>query len=308
MKSESETSTAFGAGSARRVDSETGVEELAEFFGDGPERMLGIRYSPTRSQPVGGVVICEPLAAQFVAYYRFGALMARRLAAMGFAVQRFHYRGTGNSDEAVITIDSVYEDALSAADLLREATGLADVGFVGVQVGALPAARASRDGSPLIVDSPPSSGRLFLRNAFRAHAVALMQDGIQAPSRDEILRDLRDNGAVALLSSRMPLSLYESIESRSLVEEFGDTERPVLIVGGGREGRLRTELDRIREDLEARGSRVDTVVLQKEDPFWYVVHSAPEEQPEARQTAGSIGEWLMRQFGNLRTAAPDGHD
>lgn len=287
-----------GAETAERIDPESGVHEVVEFFGPGPDRLLGLRYTPTHIEPRAGVVICEPLLSQFIAHYRYGTLMARRLAAAGLVVQRFHYRSTGNSDGDIrdLTLDTMNEDASMAADVLKERSGVGDVAFLGVQIGSYPAARASRPGSPVVLDSPPRSGSDYLKNAFRSHAVVMMQSGVETKPREALLSQLERDGVVTLLGARLSDSLYRSLQNRSILDEMGDQIRPVLLIGGSQSGELKPVVEKLRQDMLAAGFDVDAVARRKEDPFWYVDHAAPEDHKESAELAEEIGRWLHSQF------------
>lgn len=288
-----------GVGRAERIDAATGVREVVEFFGDGPDRLFGIRYTPTHVAATCGVVICEPLLSQFIAHYRYGTLMARRLAAWGLAVQRFHYRSTGNSDGDVrrLSVESMGADTLLAADVLRAATGVDRVAFLGVQIGGYPAAFASRSGAPVVLDSPPATGRDYLKNAFRSHAVVMMQSGVEAVSRDVLTDELDQEGVVTLLGARLSNSLYRSLEDKSLLAELGGGDRPVLLVGASLDGELKPAVARLRTQIVQAGFDLETIAKRREDPFWYVDHAAPEDHKESAELVVEIGEWIRRRLG-----------
>lgn len=283
--------------SALRVDDAAGIVEEAEFFGDGPDRLFGIRYLPASGKPVAGVVMCTPILAQFRAHYRSGVLSARALAARGVAVQRFHYRGMGNSDgdQSALSLSTMTEDAMAAAARLTEQAGPLPVAYLGVNVGGYPAASASRAGNPLILDSPPSSGRTYFRNALRAHAVyKLRREGDQNVTTDTLLEELRKPDAdVSLLGCRVYLALYESLYTTSLVETVGPTPRPTMLIGLGEGGVLKPEGEKVRSELTERGFEVRAEVRDKVDPFWYVENAAPEDQTETGDTADKVTRWLI---------------
>ncbi len=282
--------------SALRVDDPAGIVEEAEFFGGGPDRLFGIRYMPKSGNPVAGVVMCTPILAQFRAHYRSGVLSARALAARGIAVQRFHYRGMGNSDgdQAALSLSTMTEDAVTAASRLTERTGAMRIAYLGVNVGGYPAAAASQTGNPLILDSPPSSGRTYFRNALRAHAVyKLRREGDQSVTTDTLLEELRKPDAdVSLLGCRVYLALYESLYGSSLVDATGTTPRPTMLIGLGEGGALKPEGEKVRSELTERGFDVEVEVRAKVDPFWYVENAAPEDQTETGETADRIAGWL----------------
>jgi pimeloyl-ACP methyl ester carboxylesterase len=282
---------------SQRIDALLGIQEEAEFFGNGCDRLLGMRYTPTQMEPTVGIVVSEPVLAQFIARYRAGTLQARALAAQGFAVQRYHYRGMGNSDGDVkdLTLESMVEDAGEAASLLRDATGVTEMVYLGASLGGYVSAAASRPDAPLIVDSPAPTGASFLRSAFRAHAVYGMQkEGTERLDTKGLLENLRRFDNVSLLGFRMPLGLYESLEGATLAAEVGGANRPVLLVASGRSGELNPVAEKVRESLVEIGIDVDTELRPKEDPFWYVENTAPEDQPDITDLATAIGRWINR--------------
>jgi alpha/beta superfamily hydrolase len=284
---------------ARRVDQQAGLAEVAEFFGSGPDRLFGIRSTPASGEAFAGVVMCSPVLAQFRVHYRHGVLSARALAARGVAVQRFHYRGMGNSDGDIsnLTLESMREDAESAASHLRDRVGPVPVAFMGVNVGAYPAAAASRPDHALVLDSPPPNGRGYFRNAMRAHGVyKLRQETDDGLTLDGLHDELRKPSAdVALLGYRLGLRLYESLSTAVLVDEVGGPPRPTLLIGLGESGVLRPEGEKLRIDLTERGFEVDVEVRDKVDPFWYVENSAPEDQRDIVEVAARVVDWLRLQ-------------
>jgi hypothetical protein len=281
---------------ARRVDHGLGIVEEAEFFGSGPGRIFGIRYQPAAKRPVAGVVMCDPILAQFRAHYRSGVLTARAMAARGLVVQRFHYRGTGNSDGDVSRMDlmSMTADAVQAAHFVRSRFVEIPMAFLGINLGSYPAAAASIGGEPLILDSPPPSGRQYFRNALRAHAVyKLRRDTADGLTMTGLVEELNRPGSdVSLLGCRLSLGLYESISSTTIVDEVRGAPRPLLLFGLGDGGVLRPDGEAIRSALTDREFEVEVQVRSKVDPFWYVENSAPEDQPETAQTADRVRSWL----------------
>src|SRR3712207_4346225 len=86
--------------------------DVIEFFGSPGEQMLATTHMPLGT-PLGGVVICSSLRAEFETNYRREILLGRALADRGIAVHRFQYRGTGNSDGDArdVTFESMQLDA-----------------------------------------------------------------------------------------------------------------------------------------------------------------------------------------------------
>lgn len=280
---------------AMRFEASTGTSEVAGFFGSGEERLFGVTYLPARPA-ITGLVVCEPILSQFRAHYRIGTLTARALARDGLAVQRFQYRGMGNSDGDItrLTVASMIEDASAAADRLREVSDVQHVAYFGVNVGAYPAASLSREGNPLVLDSPPPTGRGYFRAAFRAHGIYAMKEGGEGSASRTLRDELEETGLTSLLGCRLPISIYQSLSEATLLDEVGEERRPVLMIAAGSGGELKPDMKGLAENMTVRGLDLTVEIRPKDDPFWYVANLAPENRAETGATASLIASWVKR--------------
>jgi alpha/beta superfamily hydrolase len=295
---------------SRRVDRDAGIVEEADFFGAGSDRVFGITYLPDAAPPMAGVVMCDPILAQFRAHYRIGTMTARAIAGRGIAVQRFHYRGMGNSDGHIseMSLSSMAEDASRAAAHLKGHTGAVPIVYHGVNVGAYPAATVSQPDQMLVLDSPPPNGRQYLRNAVRAHGVYTMKTDSGGLTMDGLHAELRGGSPdVALLGCRLSLALYESLVESDLIGEIGGVPRPILMFGLGADGAFKPDGERLRTDLVGKGFPVEVSVRDKVDPFWYVENAAPEDQPDAIDTADRISDWIQRSIAGTVESQVNGY-
>ncbi|HEY8312056.1 MAG TPA: alpha/beta fold hydrolase [Gemmatimonadaceae bacterium] len=144
------------------------------FFG-GLKRLAGsfTRGNGTDSTRRAGVLLCPPLGHEYMCSQRAFRRLARDLGRKGFAVLRFDYPGTGNS-ESRVAIDAESESLVPAwiesisiaADELRRLSGCETLAFVGLRLGATlaVAAAASRtDVESLVIWSPCVDGRSLVR-------------------------------------------------------------------------------------------------------------------------------------------------
>lgn len=246
-------------------------------------------------------MICSPLHAEFMTNYRREVLLARTLAARGVAVQRFHYRGSGNSydDPGATTFGSMLEDTLAATDRLRQKTGLAEIAHLGTRIGALVAAaagRASAD-SVLLLWEPTVDPSSYFRDLFRASLIRdLTDDSSGRRPAGAQLETLRANGSVDVLGYLVHRDLYESVVGRSLVSEIGDGGRHILIVQLGRDQHLRRENRDLVATLEASGASVTGRVVAANESWWFVNEPKRSKAVGAAVVDLTTG-WLLAALG-----------
>jgi len=224
-------------------------------------------HLPAR-RPVGAVVICAPLFLEASENYRSEMLLAEALIARGLAVQRFDYRGCGNSygnaDE--LTLGSAEEDCVLAAERLRERSGTHAVGVLGTRWAAFVAAGASgRLGARAVAfwEAMPD-GRAFVDDLARTRALNdLLHDGVPHPAGYHQKR-LAAGHVMSMASWRVTPPLVHSSRTESLA---GRLVRPLdvrLVHGRGQQADRR----RLAGDLEARGCNVTLRVLEGRVWWW----------------------------------------
>jgi dienelactone hydrolase len=109
-------------------------------FGSLVSPLFGWYHPPGSARRAGGIIICNPLGDDLVRAHRPLRHLAERLAAAGFPVLRFDYRGTGDAagDESEpARVPAWLTDIGSAVDELRARSGVARVALVGLRAGAV---------------------------------------------------------------------------------------------------------------------------------------------------------------------------
>lgn len=256
-----------------RVDSRTGTREIVEFFEGGQGGLFGCTYLPP-ARPTAGVVVCCSLLAEFLRNYRKEVVLARTLSAEGFAVQRFHYFGSGNSDgeQDELSFESMRRDSIKAAEHLVRRSGVKQLLFLGVRLGAIVAAAAARTWNdvPVVLWEPAVDGRRYFHEVFRARRIRDLKEGEATPGEICTPEDeLADTGLTDILGYTITAPLYNSTVGRSLVTEFGDHPRRVCLVQMGRTSSLRGDYQRLVDELTRRGFDVDTVLFNEDVPWWF---------------------------------------
>lgn len=285
---------------ASRVDRETGVREIAEFFGPSERRLFGFQHLPPGPSKAG-MVVCSPLLAEFRRNYRREVTLARALAAKGWAVQRFHYGGNGNSDgdPADVTLATLVEDARRAAARLVEASDVTTLGVIGTRLGALVAATLARSiGAPaLALWEPTLDASTYFRDAIRARLLRDLREGVVTTGSSEgLMEELRTIGRIDVLGYTIHRALYDSLTGRTLQEAVGPPPRFILLVGmslGVRSAKAHAELA-ARWRKEGAGVHLSTSPAGE---TWWLAGSEDEGSGVSEEVDGVVGvtrAWALK--------------
>jgi len=216
-------------------------------FGSSEAPLFGVHHAPARGARDQGVVIVPPMGQE--------ALRAHRaLRQLGIALARERYHAlvfdlgcTGDSagDFEDASLAGWVNDVRTAADELRDRTGLARISFVGLRLGAVHAWRASvgrRDVDKIVLWEPIVHGGAYLADLARRHDDFLraeMPDKSHAPARDEAL------------GFPISASLRAELMSLDLTKEPKPAARS-LVALHARQGEDERRLDAALPELAAR--------------------------------------------------------
>lgn len=286
--------------SVSHVDTDLGVEETYGFVGESPLRTFRVLHAPLAA-PVGGLVVCCPYQAELPANYRREVLLARSLAAKGIAVERFHYRGAGQSDGDVsdLTFDSMLEDARAAASRLRGEVDERVIAFMGTRLGGVVAAAAASDfpGAPLALWEPVADPAGYFREIFRGQLIARAKGAATPTTTSRTLEALLEDGAVDVLGYTIARVNYESALAHRLVNEVGSHPRPILLLQmGGRKG-LRRAYAELADRWRSEGSQVLAQQTTQGTAWWFGGGRRPdleERSAPASEVVDVTVEWIAR--------------
>jgi alpha/beta superfamily hydrolase len=283
---------------ATRRDAATGTTERIGFRGPPGHRLFSCLYLPT-STPRGCVLICPPLHAEFTRNYRREVLLARKLAADGFAVERFHYRGTGNSDGtgSDITFGTMREDALTSLEHLRTESGGDHTFLVGARWGALVASAAASlvPEAPLVLWEPFLESARFFRDAFRTRMVAELKSGVDVPTRgDELIHRLEAGEIVDVIGHTIEPDLYVSSVGRTIVQELGPSPRAILLLQIGPSTTIRPDLASQIDRWRAAAFDIEILAVEADEAWWLVDERTHDEgaRPMTNQLIEATATWI----------------
>ncbi len=143
-------------------------ERTAFYFESGGRSLFAWLHRPAGAVAEHGVLICPPLGHEQVHSHRTLRHLAERLAAQGFAVVRFDYHGTGDSDGAEDDPQRVatwLTNVSDAAEWLRSEAGCRKISLVGLRMGAALAAlyAEQHEVESLVLWAPIVKGRRYVR-------------------------------------------------------------------------------------------------------------------------------------------------
>lgn len=274
LESESAWSDAIGApGPELKTPSTTfGVE----FFDSGGQQIFGASHSPTVA-PLGGVLVCSPLSKEWDTNHRREVMLGWELAAKGFEVQRFNYRGSGESggDARDITFERMVEDAEAAmAKLLDKLGDDTRVIVQGTRLGALVAAEIAgrHRGAALAMWQPFTKGGDFFREVFRAQMIGDLKQGKRGASSKEIVKDLEQDGWVGVLGYPIGWKLYQTVANLSLFDMIPEACDGSLVQMSAR-NQIRNEYTKLAQHFEQRGGQLDIDLVDDDEAWWFGARS-----------------------------------
>jgi pimeloyl-ACP methyl ester carboxylesterase len=269
--------------------------ETPFFFEVGERPVYAVFHAARRARAgARAVVLCSSLAVEQLTCYRNEVLLARALAERGIPVLRYHPRGHGDSggDWADVTLESLVADARAAAGVARERSGLGGLAFVGVRFGALAAAGAavaSDPSAPLALWEPVQRADDYFRSWLRGVLFSAVAHGERPKETvDDFMARLDRDGAVDVHGYYLHRALFRSSGGHALVAMLEGWKSRALIVQIQGRTRLAAPHAACAEALAARGSAVETALVNEEQGWHFLQNPAWESPALLRRTV----EWF----------------
>ena len=264
------------------------------FFTSHGHPLYAVYHAPAQPGRDAVVVHVHGLGVEQITTYRAEVLCARALAAAGHPVFRYHARGHGDSsgDFAAVTLDTLVEDAGSAADEARRRSGAHRVVWLGVRFGALVAARSlERHGAAAGVAlwEPVHHGQDYFRVMLRSMLFSQVAAGVR-PDRsvDQLLADVEETGKVDVQGYYLHRAVFRSAREAKLDDALAAWSGPTFLA----QLQGRASLSPANEELLAilRGRGAETRhYLHREDIGWHYNQNPAWECPPL---VDATREWI----------------
>lgn len=277
------------------TDPSSGIRErflTPELGGGGTVAVLS---EPLHARPEGGWVICHSFGSDFDSLAAFEATLARRLAGVGFATLRFHAQGYGDSYLGAdqIGLQGHVVGAMEADDLLRSATRVTRIGFVGALFGASVAALAA-DGAraaALAAIEPPVDGRSFVRSRIRRDLSAQLADGSRT-AKDDSPDPASGKETIELDGFPVRREALAEIESMDLPRDLCAFNGRSLVLQISRSAEPRPDIQRLVDRLTELGGDCSWGVVADKDALRF--GSQPWRQSELGKKTNVLGPLTER--------------
>ncbi len=279
---------------ATRHEPGSGALEEIAYFGDEPT-MWGSTHVPA-GETVGGVVICSSTHAELLKSYHLELLLARELAARGLAVQRFHYRGDGNSSgsDEDLALPAMITGAEEARRRLETRTGVSPVAFVGVRLGSFPASRLAMDvaGSALMLWDPVLDADVFIREAVRGHAIAAMAGDTKREKMADLMERLRAEGTIELIGYQITSRFYDSLAGMNLADLVPTGSRALVVPFD------KADMSPLLDVWSAGGVEVATLEGDNKEAWWLDEQASDTRSTKRELLVRRSADWIVGRLGS----------
>lgn len=217
------------------------------YFGPAASQLFGVFHPPAGAEGGCAVLLCQPWGHEYIQFHRALQQLAALLAAAGFPVLRFDFRGCGDSDGEAESggTDAWREDIAAAVGELERRAGTTRVALAGLRLGGSLAALAAagrRDVEAVVLWDPVLSGRAYLEELTRSHVKMLRYAHVKT----------RPHGGREILGFALPDHLVDDLGHLDLLALTDKPAPRVLVV----ESNPNVQQEALRRHLAGLGATV----------------------------------------------------
>jgi len=207
------------------------AEPAGFWFGRGRARCFGVLQRPEGEAARRGVVVCNGLGYEGLIAGRPLRELADRLVGLGFAVLRFDYQGTGDSDGGDWEPGRVKEWAESideAVAVMRVREGVDEVYLVGFRIGATLACRYAHDHpgvAGVALWAPCADGATYVREL---RALSRLSAAARPPQK--VTADYFPDDSIEVAGFELARATADDLRAIRLVEPLERSPAPGILI------------------------------------------------------------------------------
>jgi pimeloyl-ACP methyl ester carboxylesterase len=225
----------------------------------GGARTFGVLATSLGSARDIGWVVCHSFAMEQFNLQPLEVATARRLAALGFPVLRFHAQGYGDSERPIeeARVASQVRDTVEAVAAVRSSTGVRRVGLVGGRLGGTVAALAASTfgADALVLWEPVVSGERYLRSLVTpALASELVGRGRPRSSARSPFDEIGTAGVIEVEGLPLGRELIEEVRALDLLSSLRSFQSRALVVQVSPSSEPRRDLEQLVARLASLGT------------------------------------------------------
>lgn len=196
----------------------------AFYFGPSDSYLFGVFHPRIGMNRNEAVVLCNPFGQEYMRAHKSVRRLAINLAALGYSVLRFDYRGTGDSagDLDRVTAEHWLDDIGYAVQEVMDMAAVSRVALVGLRLGGLFAARAALEHtcvSRLVLWDPVTDGARYVEGIRNAIA--------EAQAEGSRSRLITSDGAMHFNGFSMPEEFRATLAGLSLNRILASLDLPM---------------------------------------------------------------------------------
>ena len=227
------------------------------FFYESQDQQIFAIYHPPQGAPRGeGVVICYPAPQDIMRSYQAHVQLARLLAQQGFAVLRFDYAGTGDSEgqSSDLSLERWEANLLHATAALKKRNAVPRLSLLGTRLGAALVLRVSRQIGlkQMLLWDPIFDGVQYITGLEAAHQQMLTRDPVDPPFNLDRYTEAQ------CLGFRWPVRFREEIAGVSPASLETHCRRLILV-----QSEPDSRWDRHVDELSKQGVQVERCVVNE---------------------------------------------
>jgi len=267
------------------------MKETPFFFPGVAHSLFGVLHEPEVRPIRGAFLFCHPLAEEKLWAHRVFVSFARRLVQHGYAVLRFDYMGSGDSEGTFeqSSLSTARADVLSALDQVRSRAEVERVSLLGLRLGATIASLVAEEYEGidrLILWAPIVDGNRYMQELLRTNLTTQMAVYKEIrEDREALVEAMRRGATVNIDGYELSLALYSEVSAVKLASEPKRFGGSCLVTHIDRQaGRGSPELQQLSASYQ-RGS----LAFAQEEPFWKEILQFYGSAPAL---AGATLDWL----------------